>query len=185
MATVGWRQILFSAVSIILVTCVSISVSFRAATSSSLQSTASASDGLFPSDISPAITVVPSANVTRPSSWPFQEDTPLSRILVWFIHVGKAGGMSLYQQLNISHSGEKYQSSIACRMEHGTYNDTVCPTTTVHHRSVLAQRIMGHLHMYAYGYFPPQQKWLIQNSNLLVFTTRDPGKHVVPGKYRF
>lgn len=101
--------------------------------------------------------------------WPFSSP---DQVYIYLIHVGKAGGKSLYKLLNVTNPKERFGSAIDCRIN--SNNTSACPDTTSQYQ--LGRRLMGHFHLYKAGYTSEWTEWLDNHTNLLLFTIRDPGK---------
>lgn len=72
--------------------------------------------------------------------WPFQT---AKEARLYFVHVGKCGGKSLYKSLHIL----SIFNTLECRMKkNDDENDDRCATTKFD--SVISRRIFGHLHLF-------------------------------------
>ena len=103
------------------------------------------------------------------TSWPFASAKDVRIVLT---HVGKAGGKSLYQTLGII--GKTRQMPCFMRGMDPSKCIGSDPGT-----SILRQRIIGHVHVGSARYRPQEKEWFKQNSNLLLFTVRDPVDRIV------
>ena len=119
------------------------------------------------------------ASVQNPGSdllWPFET---ASQVKAYVIHVGKAGGSSLQQRLRIRDT----IPMLPCRMNSTSdkEQDTCFDdrNTKKKKTTVLKQRIYASFHMFSSRYTPEQKHWLRNNTNLLIFTVRDPIDRVV------
>lgn len=102
-------------------------------------------------------------------SWPFASPDD---VFVYLLHVGKAGGKSLYEALNVTSIKTRFLAGIDCRIQH--QNISACPPHTLVPLQ-LSKRLMGHFHLYGHGYSTEHKEWLNNHTNLLLFTVRDPG----------
>ena len=102
-------------------------------------------------------------------SWPFSSP---DEVFLYLIHIGKAGGKTLYKTLNVTTTKERFTDAIECRIEN---NDVAaCPYKGSPFN--IGRRLMGHFHLYRAGYSDPHLDWLNKHTNLLLYTVRDPGK---------
>lgn len=91
---------------------------------------------------------------------------------LYFIHVGKAGGMSL---------NKKFRTATLVRRLPCYMNAT---NTRLRYRcngrgSAFRRHLLGRFHMGNVLYSKEQRKWLQENTNLLVFSVRDPVDRIV------
>ena len=103
--------------------------------------------------------------------WPFESP---AHVRVLFVHVGKAGGMSLNARLKVLDQTRKF---LGCRQNYQTdeqfLSDKCRITPGMGGVSKLTLRLFGHMHRS----FPDDkkaEKWLVEHTNLLLFTIRDP-----------
>ena len=110
-----------------------------------------------------------SITITGNDSWPFQS---LEDVKIYFIHVGKCGGKTLYRKLGILDKPR----SLPCIIQGGE------PSKCFRSRPsspLLRQQIMGHFHVGSPRYRLNQKEWLKSQSTLLLFTVRDPVDRIV------
>jgi len=104
------------------------------------------------------------------TAWPFQNP---DRVHMYFVHVGKAGGKSLYQHLHINTTPNRAR----CRMKAKRVNNINCygkRTRRYRQMSMIAKRILGHIHVHNPMYKERVREWLRHRTNLLLVTVRDP-----------
>ena len=106
--------------------------------------------------------------------WPFRG---AQDVKIYFIHVGKCAGRSLYRHLFVHQSRQR----LGCRMFNVPKNtsDEKCFEKRGRRRTygpALSKRLYGHFHMANPRYSDEERQWLRNNTNLLLFTVRDPGK---------
>lgn len=107
--------------------------------------------------------------------WPFKPEEP---VRIFLIHVGKAGGMSLYQKLGIRNE-KQLQRKLTChRQRKIKCEDSTGP-------SKFGQSLLARFHMMARSLSTEQQDYLLHRggSNLLVFTVRRPLDRIVSAFY--
>ena len=104
-------------------------------------------------------------------AWPFQDP---GQAKIYLVHVGKAGGKSLYSKL----STEKIRKAVSCRMASRSNGlaprNGICLGPDRRSMPVLAQQTLGLFHMKAGLYKPKELAWLQRETNMLLFTVRDP-----------
>ena len=100
--------------------------------------------------------------------WPFNSSKDVKGYL---IHVGKAGGSSLQYRLNVLDA----IPILPCRMN-STSQEQEESCIKRKDKSILKQRMFASFHTFSSRYKPVQKQWLRSNTNLLIFTVRDPGK---------
>lgn len=141
--------------------------------------------------------VVVNAKTKLNELWPFEQPQDAK---LYFIHVGKAGGKSLYKEIFLFPTID----AVPCRMQ-TAHNNPRCiqnaltkavgekykrktKTKTQKHAAMphVARRLLGHVHVHSPRYTEEQREWLRNETNLLVFTVRDPGKrNLAPSKWAF
>uniref|UniRef100_A0A7S3LDG8 Sulfotransferase domain-containing protein n=1 Tax=Amphora coffeiformis TaxID=265554 RepID=A0A7S3LDG8_9STRA len=103
--------------------------------------------------------------------WPFESP---AHVRVLFVHVGKAGGMSLNARLKVLDQTRKF---LKCRQKYETdeqfLKDKCRITPGMGGVSKLTLRLFGHMHR-SFPEDKKAEKWLVEHSNLLLFTIRDP-----------
>ena len=111
-------------------------------------------------------------NFTKPKPMPTEPR-------IYFVHIGKAGGVSLYDTLRIR-TGRK-RLAPACRKEGLVLpwgNENSCyrsfPT-----EQVLARHIVGHTHLHSKMYSTIEKEWMLDNSNMFLYTVRDPIDRII------
>lgn len=107
-------------------------------------------------------------NFDKGRLWPFNSSKDVKGYL---IHVGKAGGSSLQYRLNVLDA----IPILPCRMN-STSQEQEESCIKRKDNSILKQRLFASFHTFSSRYKPAQKQWLRNNSNLLIFTVRDPGK---------
>lgn len=115
-------------------------------------------------------------------SWPFSYNATnnQSQAKLYFVHVGKAGGSTLYQNVRLNAA----RPWLACRMNHtrtsintantNTYTNDGCYHPPPSHHSQLYQHTYGHYHLWNPLYSDEERQWLLNNTNVLLFTVRHP-----------
>lgn len=95
-------------------------------------------------------------------------------IRLLFVHVGKAGGMSLNSQLKVLDQTRKF---LGCRIKYTTDQDfrrDACRQVPGAGKvAKLTLHIYGHLHR-NFPTIPATEAWLVNHANVLLFTVRDP-----------
>ena len=103
--------------------------------------------------------------------WPFESP---QHVRVLFVHVGKAGGMSLNARLKVLEQTRKF---LGCRQKYENetqfLKDKCRQTPGTRGLSKLTLRLFGHFHR-SFPEDEKAEKWLLEHSNLLLFTIRDP-----------
>lgn len=90
---------------------------------------------------------------------------------IYLIHVGKAGGMSLINSLRLGRT----LGSVKCmvnKTRHGE-DDTSC-YNHLPGDSQLTRHIMGYFHMWGAALPKEERSWLLNNTNIFLFTLRNP-----------
>lgn len=105
-------------------------------------------------------------------TWPFASSND---VFIYLMHVGKAGGKSLYEALNVTRIKTRFLPGIDCRIQQN--NVSACPYKEAPFQ--LSKRLMGHFHLYGHGYTQQHVKWLHKHTNLLLFTVRNPVDRLV------
>ena len=85
--------------------------------------------------------------------WPFTRHPQDAKL--YFIHVGKAGGKSLYKEMYLF----PVIDALPCRME-TTHNNPKCLKTSLHSMSRIARGLLGHVHVHSPRYSEEQKEWL-------------------------
>eukprot|EP00581_Thalassiosira_minuscula_P003550 CAMPEP_0183747336 /NCGR_PEP_ID=MMETSP0737-20130205/67214_1 /TAXON_ID=385413 /ORGANISM="Thalassiosira miniscula, Strain CCMP1093" /LENGTH=449 /DNA_ID=CAMNT_0025983045 /DNA_START=498 /DNA_END=1846 /DNA_ORIENTATION=- len=91
---------------------------------------------------------------------------------IYLIHVGKTGGLTLLNVLGRGATGHELQ----CRMERtsrGTLDDE-CLSEKRKKGTELQRHIIGRYHVGSPRFSEEQKKWLLNNTNMFLFTIRDP-----------
>lgn len=123
--------------------------------------------------VSPPSAIAPTDNSDNDAlaAWPFQSP---AHVRVLFVHVGKAGGMSLNTKLKVMDQTRKF---LGCRRKYQTeaqfLEDKCRQTPGAGGVSKLTLRLFGHIHR-SFPEDKTMEKWLVDHSNLLLFTVRDP-----------
>jgi len=76
------------------------------------------------------------------TAWPFRDPKDVH---IYFVHVGKAGGKSLYKNLDIPWAPHRAR----CRMKSEHINNRFCYGKNInrfHSMPIIAKRILGHIH---------------------------------------
>ncbi len=101
--------------------------------------------------------------------WPFSEDPQSAKL--YYIHVGKAGGIALEKQVGVANR-RKY---LDCHMG---LSNTSCYVPQPKH-SQIERQTYGHYHLWNPTFTDEQRAWLRNQTNLLLFTVRDPVDRIV------
>jgi hypothetical protein len=90
---------------------------------------------------------------------------------IYFIHVGKAGGATLYETLNVYPK----KGAVKCRVENflAGQDDNTCYQPRPD-ESQLSRHIISHYHLVNSNIPIEHQRWLWDNTNTFLFTVRDP-----------
>lgn len=107
--------------------------------------------------------------------WPFKSRESVRILLV---HLGKAGGMSLYKKLRIRNE-KQLQRKLACQLQRRKV--AKCKDPFARH-SKFGQALLARYHMMARSLGRKQLKYLLYEkggANLLVFTVRNPFDRLV------
>ena len=92
---------------------------------------------------------------------------------IFFVHIGKAGGVSLYDTLRIRTGRVRFAPS--CRRDGLMLpwgNDNSC-YRSFPKEQVLARHIVGHTHLHSKMYSTIEKEWMLYNSNMFLYTIRD------------
>jgi hypothetical protein len=106
-------------------------------------------------------------NTMTSSSWP-----PINPKL-YLIHVGKTGGSSIVKALSLSN----YSKSVKCmirRTKTKTTRKNKCYKYPSNTTSKLTQSILGVYHTWSPLLNKADKSWLLQNTNIFLFTIRNP-----------
>ena len=108
--------------------------------------------------------------------WPFDRSSSTA-VRILFVHVGKAGGMSLYRKIQVV---DAYRI-LKCRMRNETRiaQDPCLPANIKKSAPMLRQRVLGQLHKATAVLGEAEETWIHQNANLLLFMVRDPLDRIV------
>ena len=103
------------------------------------------------------------------TTWPFER---ANDVHAYFVHVGKAGGKSLYNKLSV----EEIPRRARCRRFSKRINNPKCygNNRKRNKMSAVARQILGHIHVHSPRYTRRDKEWLRNNTNLLLVTVRDP-----------
>lgn len=117
--------------------------------------------------------------------WPFRTSpmnaTHATDIRYVFVHVGKTGGMSLYNKLHVV---DQYRI-LRCRINNTTKtvrrnsNDPCLPLQQKQRSPLLKQRVFGQLHKATAILQQSDEAWMHAHTNLILMTTRNPLDRVV------
>lgn len=111
----------------------------------------------------------PNANVTIETER-FSTTIMPEKPRVYFIHVGKAGGMTLVTSLKLLRTVAAVGCSLNNKGEDG-YNSCY---SHLPGDSQLRRHTMGYFHMSGSRYTKEGKDWLLNNTNVFLFTVRDP-----------
>lgn len=92
---------------------------------------------------------------------------------IYVIHIGKAGGTTLINSLQL---GRVQSRQIKCRMKNTTSigeDDDSC-FNFLPRDSQLARHTIGYFHMWGVDRSNAERRWLLQSTNVFLFTVRDP-----------
>jgi len=100
---------------------------------------------------------------------------------IYFIHVGKAGGSSLYEKLGLQNFQlQKRNIVLNCHMEGRKTFDECLTQTMGESPTRLFRATVGHRHLAATRYTKQATRWLKNNgTNTLLFTVRNPTARAV------
>jgi hypothetical protein len=113
----------------------------------------------------------------HPMKWP----NPLSIAspAMYFIHVGKAGGMTLRVHLPVPVAKNKRELGCWQRNESNVAN-CLAPSSN---NSALSNHIRGHMHIGSSFFSPDEQDFLMNHTDTFLFTIRNPIDRVVSAFY--
>jgi hypothetical protein len=113
-------------------------------------------------------TIIPPEGI----DWPFQTT---NEARIYFIHVGKAGGQSLYKRIFVRLA----KAYLPCRMAASEEALDTCYNPQRGADSTLRSRLYGHVHIFNPTFTEPEKEWLRRRTNLLLFTVRNPIDRIV------
>ena len=96
---------------------------------------------------------------------------------MYFIHVGKAGGLSLYKTMDLPSK----LAALPCRINRTRdgEDDESCYEPKTIQSSEFNKHVIGHFHMLG-GYTTEEQKqWLLNNTNIFLYVVRDPMDRII------
>lgn len=103
---------------------------------------------------------------------------------IFFVHVGKAGGATIYRELNMAktieqlkHNLIRKKEALVCRMseKEKSYNSCYQPLPG---ETKVGSLTMGRVHMTGEIYTPEEKTWMHNQADLFVFSVRDPIKRI-------
>jgi hypothetical protein len=105
-----------------------------------------------------------------------------SEPLIYFVHVGKAGGATIYRELNMATKFSALQANLVrkkkalrCRIEKSKLNqdDKEC-YQRLPGETKLGALLMGRAHVTGEKYTIEERDWMWKNADLFIFSVRDP-----------
>jgi hypothetical protein len=110
-------------------------------------------------------------NLRGPNDYPEHNSfLPDDDTRIFFIHVGKAGGMTLRDSVISAN-----ESKIKCAYKNSLSGKDYRPCYKFQpEASQLDQKTLGIFHMNAVNMKPEEQQWLLDNTNVFLFSVRDP-----------
>jgi hypothetical protein len=102
--------------------------------------------------------------------------------LVYFVHVGKAGGATIYRELNMAKTFKELgpnlvrkKKALNCRIKKRKLNqdDKEC-YQRLPGETKLGALLMGRIHVTGEKYTKKQRHWMWKNADLFIFCVRDP-----------
>ncbi|KAL3941951.1 MAG: hypothetical protein SGBAC_003779 [Bacillariaceae sp.] len=99
---------------------------------------------------------------------------------MYFIHVGKAGGMTLRVHLPVPLAKNKKELICWQRNESNASN---CLTARKNNDSVLSNHIRGHMHIGSSFFSPNEQEFLMDHTDTFLFSIRNPIDRVISAFY--
>ena len=105
---------------------------------------------------------------------------------IYFIHVGKAGGMTIHDSMQLIRTipvvrCSANQTTLALANNHSTNSSSLCSRSRKYTpiASQLEQRIVGYFHMMGILLSSNERNWLMTNTNVFLYTVRDPISRLV------
>lgn len=99
---------------------------------------------------------------------------------MYFIHVGKAGGMTLRVHLPVPLAKNKKELICWQRNESNASN---CLTARKNNDSALSNHIRGHMHIGSSFFSPDEQEFLMDHTDTFLFSIRNPIDRVISAFY--
>jgi hypothetical protein len=95
---------------------------------------------------------------------------------IYLIHVGKAGGTTLNRALGLSGT----LNSVKCMVNNSLVGEDSSSCYSHSSRtSQLERRTLGYYHMWGFGLDDEERKWLHSNTNVFLFTVREPIDRII------
>lgn len=109
--------------------------------------------------------------------------------LIFFVHVGKAGGATIYRELNkakvykeLGDNLKKKKAALRCRMENslaGNDDDDGSCYQPEEDETKLGSLVIGRSHVTGEKYSKKERKWMLSHADLFIFSVRDPIARIV------
>lgn len=133
--------------------------------------------------LNPIVAVPNRSRVFDDRMWP----VPGKPLHVYFIHVGKTGGITLERRVPIPM--KQKLKNLDCVMG-AVANRSLSVESALdhcnperHNETPLAKRIVSHFHVRAPLFSRPQKRWLLEHTNTMLYTIRNPIDRIVSAFY--